>query len=95
MGLGMRIDFENPMGIDIGMGITFENGYECGYNSTHVVPASRPFLFVITSSAEHRFSQEGIELCTSIPSPRQLALNPFILGMVALMVSSFLDSIEQ
>jgi len=32
----MGIDFENPMGMDIGM--TFENRYGCGYSSTHPEP---------------------------------------------------------
>jgi len=27
MGMGMRIDFENPMGMGMGMRMTFENGY--------------------------------------------------------------------
>ena len=27
MGMGMGIDFENPMDMGMGMGMTFENGY--------------------------------------------------------------------
>ena len=40
MGMGMGIDFQNPMGT----GMIFENGYGCGYSSTHPVPALCPSL---------------------------------------------------
>ena len=42
MGMGMRIDFANPMGMGYGYGMIFENGYGCGYSSTRPVPAPRP-----------------------------------------------------
>jgi len=44
MGMGMGIDFENPTVMSIDMGMTFENGYGCRYNSTCLVPASDPSL---------------------------------------------------
>ena len=34
MGMGMVIDFEYPIDMSMGMRMTFENEYECGYNST-------------------------------------------------------------
>jgi len=34
VGMGMGIDFENPMGIGMDIGMTFENGYGCRYNYT-------------------------------------------------------------
>ena len=42
MGLGMEIDFENLMSIGVGVEMTFENGYRCGYNSIRPVPAPTP-----------------------------------------------------
>jgi len=35
--MGMGIDFENPMDIDMGMsmGMIFKNGYECWYSYTY------------------------------------------------------------
>jgi len=44
MGMGMGIDFENPMRMVMGMGITFENGNGCRYSYTRPEPASRPSL---------------------------------------------------
>ena len=44
MVMGMGICYENPMGIDAGMGMDFENGYGCGYISTHTEPAPCPSL---------------------------------------------------
>jgi len=41
MGMGMRIDFENPIGMGMGIGMTFENGYGFGYNSILPVPTER------------------------------------------------------
>ena len=38
MDMGMRIDFEKPIGMSVGMGMIFENGYECGYSSTCPTP---------------------------------------------------------
>jgi len=38
MGMGMWIDFENPMDMGMSMGMTFENGYECRYNYTRPTP---------------------------------------------------------
>jgi len=34
MAIDMGIDFENPLDLGVVMGMTFENGYGCGYNST-------------------------------------------------------------
>ena len=44
MGLGMGIDFENPMGMGVEIGITFENEYGYGYSYT------RPTLISIRPS---------------------------------------------
>jgi len=33
--MSMGIDFENPMSMSVGMGMTFENGYGCGHSYTH------------------------------------------------------------
>ena len=42
MGMGMRIDFKNLMGMDMGVGMemTFANRYGCGYNYTRLTPIS-------------------------------------------------------
>ena len=47
MGIGMGIDFKNPMGVSMGMGMIFENGYGCGYNYTRPEPAPRSSLLHI------------------------------------------------
>ena len=44
MGIGMRIDFENPMDIGMNMGMTFENKYGWGYSYTRPELASRSSL---------------------------------------------------
>jgi len=42
--MGMGIDFENPKGMCVGMGMTFENGYGFEYSYTRLEPAPRPSL---------------------------------------------------
>jgi len=44
MGMGMDVSFQFLRGMGTGMGVIFENGYGCGYNSTHPEPAPLPFL---------------------------------------------------
>ena len=44
MGMGLRIDLKNLMDLDVNMGMTFKNGYECRYNSTRPIPVPCPSL---------------------------------------------------
>ena len=44
MGRGMKIDFENPMGMGVGMELTFENGFWCEYSYTRPKSVPRPSL---------------------------------------------------
>ena len=44
MGMDIWIDFGTLMGIGMGMGMTSENGYECGYSYTHLEPAPHQSL---------------------------------------------------
>ena len=75
--MGMKIDFENPMGM--GMGITFENEYGCGYSSTRPIPAPRPSL---VSTQIYIFDL----LCKLHMHPCELILTPSISSIV---LSSF------
>jgi len=42
--MGMGVDFENPIDMGVGIGITFENWYGCEYGSTHPELVPRPSL---------------------------------------------------
>jgi len=44
MGIGIGVSFQYPMDMGTGMGVIFENGYECGYSSTRPEPAPLPFI---------------------------------------------------
>lgn len=44
MGMGIRIDSENPMSMGVDMWMTFEDGYGCGYSTTIPVLAACPSL---------------------------------------------------
>ena len=46
MDISMGIDFENLICISVGMEITSENGYGCGYSYTRPKPAPRPSLCI-------------------------------------------------
>ena len=50
------MDFENPMGMgmSIGMGMTFENRYECGYSYTHPELAPCPSLTTNSDTTTRR-----------------------------------------
>ena len=50
MGMGMGIDFENPMGMGTDIGMTFENGYGCRYSYTCPEPAPCPSLVCVSKS---------------------------------------------
>ena len=46
MDMSMSIDFENPMNMSVGMEITFENEYGCGYSyiRAHAHPYAQPHV---------------------------------------------------
>ena len=50
MVMGMGIGFTNPMGMCMGMGMIFENGYGCGYNSTRPMPIPMHHIYVCMDS---------------------------------------------
>ena len=50
MGMGMILEY--PVGMGIGMGTDFLNGYGYGYDKTRLVPALLPALLKINASWE-------------------------------------------
>ena len=44
------LDIENPIGMSVGMRMTFENGYGYGYSYTCSEPVPRPSVGFIISS---------------------------------------------
>jgi len=73
MGMGMGVSFQYPIGIDTGMGMIFENGYGCEYNSTRPELAPLPFLLNVENPSQPDsartsskiFSYEEIYICRS------------------------------
>jgi len=47
MGMDMWIDYENPMDMNMDMGMTFENGYGCWYSYTQPKPTPCPSLMEV------------------------------------------------
>lgn len=86
MGIGKGINFENLISIDMDIGMTFQNGYGCGYNFTRSVPSSRPSLLGgILLVSVHRISPRALDLswwCDCIQEQVQ-----FILDSVSLQLS--------
>ena len=46
MGMGMRMNFENPMNMNMSTEMTFKNEYGCEYSYTRPEFAQRPSLLV-------------------------------------------------
>ena len=59
----MGIDFENLRGMGVGIEMTFENGYGCGYSSTHPVPTPRPSLATPTTKGLGNLAHDALKSC--------------------------------
>jgi len=55
MDMAIGVDFENPMSMDMGMRMTFENGFGCGYSYTHPSPIPNPYYAIIIPEASFNF----------------------------------------
>ena len=64
MGMDMRIYFENPMTVGMGVGMNFENKYKYEYGYTRFESVPRSFLLLVWNDTNSTALNEGLDIKT-------------------------------